>query len=141
MKRIFSTAINNNAVNVWLLAARIAIGAFIFTHGLPKAQNLLTGNIQFADPIGIGSTPSFILVIFAEAVCSILLMLGLATRFASIVLIISMSVAAFVALADQPFAKKELSLLYLVFLIGFFLVGGGKYSLDSLIGRKGRSRY
>jgi putative oxidoreductase len=141
MRRIFSTAINSNGVNIWLFIARMTTGAFMLTHGLPKLQNLLAGKMQFADPIGIGSTPSFILVIFAEVICSLLLILGFATRFASLVLIINMSVAAFVALADQPFGKKELPLLFLLLFIGFLILGGGKYALDSFITKKSRSRY
>jgi putative oxidoreductase len=141
MKKIFSTAINNKGVNTWLLLARLAVGGFMLTHGVPKFQNLLAGNMKFGDPLGIGATPSFILVVFSEFACSILLMLGLATRFASIVLIINMAVAAFVALGAQPFGKKELPLLYLVFFIGFCIMGGGKYAVDSLINRKSKSRY
>ena len=141
MKRIFSTTINNNGVNTWLLLARIAVGAFMLTHGIPKLQKLLGGDMQFADPLGIGSTPSFLLVVFAEVVCSILLMLGLATRFASVVLIINMCVAAFVAHAGQPFGKKELSLLFLVFFMGFCIIGGGRYAVDNLISGKGKNRY
>jgi len=141
MKKIFSTAINNIGVSISLLLTRVAVGGFMLTHGFPKFQNLIAGKLQFGDPIGIGSTPSFILVVFAEFVCSILLILGLATRFASIVLIINMSVAAFIALGDQPFAKKELPLLYLVFFIGFLIIGPGKYAIDSLMNKKNRSRY
>lgn len=141
MKRFFSTIINNNAVSLWLLISRIATGGLMLTHGLPKLQNLLAGKIQFADPIGIGATPSFILVIFAEVICSIFLILGLATRFASFVLIINMSVAAFVALANQPIGKKELPLLYLILFLGFCIIGGGKYAIDSFFSTKSRRRY
>lgn len=141
MRRAFSTVINNNGVNTWLLLARIAVGAFLLTHGIPKLQNLMAGNIKFGDPLGIGATPSLILVVFAEVICSVLLILGLATRFASIVLIINMGVAAFVAHAGQPFGKKELALLYLVFFVGFFILGGGRYAMDSLLNRKGKNKY
>jgi len=113
----------------------------MLTHGIPKLQNVLAGNMKFADPIGIGSTPSLLLVIFAEVICSILLMLGLATRFASIALIVNMSVAAFVAHSNDPFGKKELPLLFLVFFLGFLVLGAGKYSIDHLIGGKSKSRY
>ncbi|GEO09724.1 DoxX family protein [Segetibacter aerophilus] len=141
MRRTFSTAVNNNAVNVWLLIARLAVGALMLTHGIPKLQNLISGNVQFADPFGIGPTATLALTVFAEAFCSILLILGLATRLASVPLIINMLVAIFYALASQPLAKKELAIFYLIFYIGFLILGGGKYSLDSLIGRKNRSRY
>lgn len=141
MRRTFSTTVNNTGVNIWLLISRIAIGAFMLTHGIPKLQKLMTGNVQFADPFGLGPTASMALTVFAEAFCSILLILGLATRFASIPLIINMLVAVIVAHGSQPFAKKELALLYLVFYIGFLILGGGRYSIDALISGKNRSRY
>jgi putative oxidoreductase len=141
MRRTFSTTVNNNGVNVWLLISRLAIGALMLTHGLPKLQNLMAGHVQFADPFGIGPTVSLALVVFAEVVCSLLLILGLATRFASVPLIIDMLVAIFYAHASQPIAKKELAIMYLVFFIGFCIIGAGQYSVDAYISRKNRSRY
>jgi len=141
MIKPFSTRVNAGGVNTWLLLARLSIGIFMLTHGIPKLQKVMAGEFKFADPIGIGSAPSLLLVVFAEAICSILLMFGLATRFASIVLIINMSVAAFIALGHDPFGKKELPLLYMVFYFGFLIMGGGKYSIDHLIGGKSKSRY
>ncbi len=55
MKRTFSTNVNSNAVNFWLLIFRVAIGLFMLTHGIPKLQMLMSGNIKFADPFGIGN--------------------------------------------------------------------------------------
>ena len=113
----------------------------MLTHGIPKLQSLIAGNVQFADPFGLGPTASLALTVFAEGLCSILLILGLATRFASIPLIINMLVAALVAHAGQPFGKKEMAFLYLLFYVGFLILGGGRYSLDALINGKNRSRY
>jgi len=141
MIKLFSTRVGNGALNAWLLISRLAVGSFMLTHGIPKIQKVLAGNMQFADPIGIGSAPSLLLVVFAEALCAFLLILGFATRFASLVLIINMSVIAFIANAHEPFGKKEVALLYLVFFVGFLILGGGKYSIDNLIGGKSRSRY
>lgn len=141
MRRTFSTSVSNAGVNIWLLLSRMAIGAIMLTHGIPKLQNLLAGKLQFGNPIGIGEVPSLILAIFAEFLCSVLLIVGLATRFASICLLINMAVVVFFALSNQPFAKKELAILYLLFYLGFCILGGGKYSIDSLISRKSRRRY
>jgi putative oxidoreductase len=52
-----------------------------------------------------------------------------------------MLVAIFYAHATQPLAKKELAIVYLIFFVGFLILGGGKYSVDSLIFGKNRSRY
>ena len=141
MKRILSTNINTGSVNFWLFIARVAIGLFMLTHGIPKLQSLMSGHIKFADPIGIGATPSLILTVFAEFFCSVLLILGLGVRLASIPLIINMVVILLYVQRGQPFAKKELSLMYLLIYIAFLIIGAGKYSIDHLIaGGKGRRR-
>lgn len=140
IKRTFSTSVNSNAVNLWLFIARVAVGIFMLTHGLPKLQKLLDGNVQFADPFGIGASTSLLLTVFAEVVCAFLLVLGLATRFATIPLMITMLVAGFNIHASDPFGKKEMALLYLLFFIGLFILGAGRYSVDSFIGGKGKNR-
>ena len=117
MKRIFSTGYNTGLFNLWLLILRITIGIFMLTHGLPKLQQLLAGNLQFADPFGWGSGISLALVVFAEFLCSIFIIIGFATRLSTIPIIITMLVAAFSASAGQPFVKKEFPLLYLIIFI------------------------
>lgn len=139
MKRIFGTSFNVNKLHFWLLILRVAVAGFMLTHGLPKLSKLMAGGeIQFADPFGLGQGASLGLTAFAEAICSFLIILGLATRLATIPLIIAMSVAAFIAHADDPFAKKEMALLYLLIFITLAILGPGKYSVDALISKQGR---
>jgi putative oxidoreductase len=59
-------------------------------------------------------------------------MLGLWTRFTTIPPIIGMAVATFMANGDGPFAKQELSFLYMMMFIAIFFMGSGKYSLNRL---------
>ncbi|MDZ7694935.1 MAG: DoxX family protein [Balneolaceae bacterium] len=108
----------------------MTVGAFILTHGIPKLFRVLSGNFRFGDPIGLGSELSLILAVFAEAICGFLVIIGLGTRFASLVLAINMAVAGFIAHADDPFGTKEKALLFLIFFVATTLFGGGKYSLD-----------
>lgn len=137
LKLLFSTKINHTTLHVWLLALRMLVGAFMLTHGIAKFQTLISGDeIQFLDPIGLGATTSFVLIVFAEFFCSILLILGLFTRLASIPLLFSMLVAAFVAHGVDPFATKELSLLYALAYATILAFGGGKYAIDYLIYNK-----
>jgi putative oxidoreductase len=42
--------------------------------------------------------------------------------------------------AADPFGKKELPLMYLLFFFGFLILGAGKYSVDHLIGGKSKRR-
>ena len=140
MKRIFSAQVNTGALHFWLFVLRVAIGIFMLTHGIPKLQKLMAGNVKFADPFGIGATPSLLLAVFAEFVCSVLLILGLATRLAVIPLIVTMLVVILHVHTADPFGKKELPLMYLLAFLGFFILGAGKYSVDYLIGGKSKRR-
>jgi len=137
MKRLLQIGAREEYVNILVLILRIAIAAFMLTHGLPKLSRLLAGGeIQFGDPIGLGPVLSLILVVFAEFLCSILIGIGLGTRLAAIPLMITMIVAGFVAHSSDPFGRKEIALLYLLYYIALFVLGSGKYSIDYLLTRK-----
>lgn len=137
MKKLFNTLIHPNQIHILLLILRITVAVFMLTHGWPKLQRLFSGEeIQFADPFGLGATISLVLVVFAEFLCSILIGIGLATRLATIPLIITMLVAAFVSHGADPFARKELALFYLLIYVVLAIAGSGKYSADRIFSRK-----
>ena len=137
IKELFNTTFNTKLVNVWLLLLRVFTAAFMLSHGYPKLVKLMEGGeIKFADPIGIGPEASLILAVFSEFFCSILIGLGLFTRLATFPLIITMSVAAFISHAADPFGRKELALMYLLLYISMLVFGGGKYSVDKIISNR-----
>ena len=137
MKRLFSTSKHAMTIDSWLLFLRIFSGAFMITHGLPKLQLLMSGNeITFFDPIGLGSGVALGLAVFAEVICAGMIVVGLLTRPASILLIITMSVAAFMKHAEDPFSSKEKALLYLLIFSTTLFVGAGRFSVDYLISGK-----
>ncbi|XOV93284.1 MAG: DoxX family protein [Bacteroidota bacterium] len=121
------------ATDLSLLILRLIAGIGIMTHGWPKFQKAISGNFQFADPIGLGSELSLILVVFAEFICGILVVLGLGTRFAAIILIINMSIIFFIVHAADAFGSKEKAFLFLGAFIVLLLTGPGKYSIDDKI--------
>lgn len=134
MRRLFNTNFNNESMHFMLLIMRVAIGAFMLVHGYQKLQWILAGGeLQFADPIGLGVPASLYLTVFAEFFCSILIILGLATRLATIPLIILMLVAVFIVHAPDGFDKKELGLHFLVVYLFLLVTGPGKYSIDRFI--------
>ena len=121
-------------VDVVLLILRIGLGGMMLVHGLPKLEMLMAGGeIQFPGILGMSPALSLFLAVFAEFFCSILLILGLATRFATIPLIITMLVAVFVIHANDPFANQELGLHYLLGYIVLLILGGGKFSVDAML--------
>ncbi|MBO3699161.1 DoxX family protein [Roseivirga sp. E12] len=130
MKRLLKTGKNPLPTNFGLLVFRIAVSLMMFTHGYPKFLKVINGNFQFGDPLGIGPEASLILAAFAEFVCSILLILGLTTRYALVPLMFTMIVALATVHIDDPFRGQEKAFLFLLSYLFLFITGPGKYSLD-----------
>jgi putative oxidoreductase len=137
MKRFCSTAINPYFLNLSILIVRILIGLTMLTHGTPKLMKFMgDGPMSFGDPLNIGPGPSLVLTVFAEVICAVLIILGLFTRPATIPLMITMAVAAFIVHKADGFAKQEMAMLYLIVFFVLFTTGGGKYSVDRWLERK-----
>lgn len=133
---------NSNTVikDIILLMVRVFIGFAMLSHGFPKLQMLLEGGkIEFFDFLGMGPTLSLILTVFAEFVCSILLILGLFTRVALGFLIFTMIIAGFVVHGADPFEKREMSLIYLSAYLLLIAFGPGKISVDYMIEKRKRA--
>jgi len=106
----------------------------MLVHGIPKLQMLLGGeSVQFPEVFGMGATLSLSLAVFAEVICSIFILFGLGTRLAAIPLIITMLLAIFHIHIAEPFAVKELAVLYLLIYSMLLLMGSGRYSLDAVL--------
>lgn len=115
------------------LILRLFLGIFMLTHGWAKLSSFSEKSEMFPDPLGIGSALSLSLATFAEFFCSILLILGLFTRFAAFNILATMTVAGLIFHYADPFSKKELALLYAVGFLYFTIAGGNRYSLDHWI--------
>jgi putative oxidoreductase len=136
MKNLNTTGYNKTLLDWALLAIRIFVGVAMLTHGFPKLMMLLSGKIEFMNFMGIGEKTSLILTVLAEVLCSLFVLLGLFTRFSVVPLIITMLVAALMVHGNDPFAKQEMSLLYLFHYILIFVAGPGNISIDRMISRK-----
>lgn len=144
--------------SVGLLILRVGMGGYMLTHGWGKLQMVLAGGFdQFGDPIGLGNRASLVLVMMAEFVCALLVVLGLATRFAAVPLVVAMAVAAFVAHGNDPWtmetaalrfmageaqswASREPALMYLIPFLALIFTGAGRFSLDGVIAPRWRER-
>lgn len=139
-KNFFSSGTTVSNVDLASLIMRVVSGSFmIYGHGWGKFQKFFSDQaIEFMDPFGISATATLGLVVFAEVICSALVVLGLMTRIAIIPLMITMAYAGFVVHGADEFRSKELAFFYLVTYFVILLIGPGKHSLDRMI-RKRRS--
>lgn len=137
IKKILNPGSYSREINAALLFLRVSIGIFMLTHGTSKLITLLEGGpISFADPIGIGPVASLALAVFAEVFCSLLLIFGIATRFAVIPLLITMLVAVLIVHSADVFGVKEMALFYFIVYTTIAITGAGKFSVDNLVYKK-----
>ncbi|HMG15924.1 MAG TPA: DoxX family protein [Saprospiraceae bacterium] len=137
MKRIINTGINQGYLNIVLLIVRLGVAVSMLTHGLMKLNKVLSGRpIEFADPLGIGQTMTFYIAIFAEVICSFLLLIGLFTRLAAIPPLITMLVIIGIVKSGHAFSDMETEFLYALVYLTLLATGAGKYSIDGYIESK-----
>ncbi|WP_187264780.1 DoxX family protein [Pontibacter beigongshangensis] len=137
MKKLLNVYQSANSIDVALLITRVGIAILMLAHGLPKLEMLLSNDpVQFPALFGLSAAGALALTVFAEVLCSLLILAGLGTRLATIPLIITMLVAVFLVHSADPFAKQELGLLYLMPYTVLLLTGSGRYSLDYLLQQK-----
>jgi putative oxidoreductase len=113
---------------------RVVTGLAFMTHGAQKILGVLGGTVQtFGTQMWLGGV--------IELVCGALIALGLLTRPAALLASGTMAVAYVQFhwkgdLGERFFPvinKGELALVYAVVFLTLVFVGGGKYSLDSII--------
>ena len=114
---------------------RISVSLLMLSHGIPKALEYETLVHEFPDPLNVTNAVSLQLVLFAEVGCSLLLLFGLLGRFASVTLFITMIIAAFVHHFGDPWASKELPLLYAAVYAALTFTGPGSPSFDAWFSR------
>ncbi len=120
--------------------ARLVIGWVFLQSGWGKLHSL-EKVVGFFTQLGIPA-PEFQarLVACTEFVCGLLILLGLATRIATIPLMITMVVALLTALKSDIHSLSDLfgtsEFLYIALLVWLGVYGAGPISLDRVVARK-----
>jgi putative oxidoreductase len=135
MRKLLSTKYSAGAFNTAMLVLRLGIGILMMMHGYDKLVHFSIYQHDFTNFLGIGSTMSLALAVFAEFFCSLFIILGLFTRLAAIPLIITMCVIIFKVNDGHVFIKSENAPLYLISYLVLLLLGPGKISVDSMTGK------
>jgi len=136
MKKLFYHSYSPLAFNLATLILRVGLGILMIpNHGWAKLSHFAEKKEKFMDFMGLGSTVSLGLATFAEFFCSILLILGLFTRLATIPLIVTVLVILNVH-KWQFFGEHELVPAFLIGYVAILLLGPGKFSLDAKISKR-----
>ncbi len=124
-----------------LLVLRVWIGLTMMPHGKMKLGMLQGAETKFLSVLGLSPQLSILLAITAELAGSLLLVLGLLTRFSAAALAFTMGVAFFVAHKgsldpQSPTGSGELALVYMAVYVAMLVAGPGRFSFDALIGAR-----
>jgi putative oxidoreductase len=134
MKKLLSIKYNPTVFNIGFLLLRLIFGiTMLVNHGYPKLVNFGAKKATFTDFIGLGSTTTLILVIFAEVFCTAFIVLGLFTRISAFVIAFAMGYAFFISHGGDLFGDGESSALFLTVFSVILLCGPGKFSIDGMI--------
>ncbi|BDM25408.1 DoxX family protein [Pseudomonas sp. LRP2-20] len=119
-----------------LLFMRVMAALLLFfIHGLPKLLDW-SGELQrIEDPFGLGAPLTLGLALFAEVVCPLLLLLGVAARLACLPVLAVLLVALLVVHPDWSLEQGQFAWLLVALYGGLALTGPGRYSVSGLIGR------
>lgn len=113
-----------------LLFLRVA-GSFMlfYVHGLPKLLHYGHELRVIEDPFGLGPALSLWAAILAEAVCPLLIALGLFARLACVPVIGVLLVAMLAVHPDWSIAEGQFGWLLLVIFTAIALCGPGRWRL------------
>ena len=135
---------SGNAINIdfGILIIRLIIGLLMAFYGYEKlihfnemaASDFWTKNVTF---LGMSSKIALGLTVFAELVCSVLLIFGLFTRLSLFFLLFCMGYIFLVVFpfsildkGDNGYQFNDAFVYFMVYL-GLLFTGPGKYSLDN----------
>ena len=121
-----------------LLILRVSLGfSMLLLHGRGKMLGFAATAEKMNGLLGLPGNVNAGLAVFAEVVCSALLIAGLFTRFAALMLAATMGTAFFFvhksALVDvvaTGVKSGELAMVYLIAYVTLLFTGAGKISVD-----------
>jgi putative oxidoreductase len=122
-----------------LLCLRIWLGLSLFLkHGWEKPTNFAQMAQHFPNPLHIGPVPSLIFALISDAICSLLVLLGLGTRWAALWIFVNVF-TAWSLVHHFPFFGRgagsgEAIVLYLGGFLATAIMGPGRFSLDYRLG-------
>jgi len=124
--------------NLAAFILRVGFGVLMIPyHGYVKLVEFNERKNDFVDFMGLGGSVSLSLAIFAEFFCSILLIVGLFTRLATVPLLVT-TLVIFSAHNWELFGQYELGTAFFIGYLAILALGPGRFSLDYLIFKRRR---
>ncbi|KAA5840839.1 DoxX family protein [Pseudomonas chlororaphis] len=122
---------DERARDLGLLFLRVSAGLFLlWVHGLPKLLDYSAELQRIEDPFRLGANLTLILAIFAEVLCPLLIVAGVAVRLACLPILAVLLVALLVVHPQWSLAEGQFAWLLLILFSSIFIAGPGRLALN-----------
>lgn len=113
-----------------LLFMRVSAALLMFKlHGLPKLLNWSQELQHIDDPLGLGPHVTLLAALFAQILCPLLIILGVATRLACLPILFLLLVALLVVHPDWSLEQGQFGWLFIVLFASIALTGPGPWTV------------
>jgi putative oxidoreductase len=149
LPKLFHVNEDSRTADTALLSLRIIAGLSLFAYsGAPKLFHLSSLLSSGSDPLSVGSLApaAMIYAAFALGICTVLVVVGLATRY--VALFTTISLAATFFLIDHSLSTNlldpghnshpEVMWLYMTMYFALIFTGPGRYSVDRILSAPSR---
>ena len=103
LKALLNTNTGGSSISFGLLVLRIAGLSLFLRHGWEKLSGYSTMVQHFPDPIHVGAHAGLAFALLSDGICSVLVLIGLATRPAAAVIVTNLLVAFFLFITPRIF--------------------------------------
>jgi putative oxidoreductase len=137
-KALFATDTASVSTSYGLLVLRLAGLSLFLKHGWEKLSGYSTMVQHFPDPIHVGAHAGLAFALLSDGICSVLVLIGFATRPAAVVILINLLVAFSFVHHAAYFSNPHVELVVLLLLIFATLLftGPGRFSVDARLETK-----
>ncbi len=136
IKGFITSKSSSSTTGTGLLLLRVFAGMSLFLkHGLEKLTGYSTMVQHFPDPIHIGAHAGLAFALLSDGICSILVVIGLATRPASLIILINLLTAFFFVHHAAFFSDGHVELVwvYIAVFLSLLFTGPGQFSVDAAL--------
>src|SRR5580704_8180272 len=116
-KALFATDTASVNTSYGLLVLRLAGLSLFLKHGWEKLSGYSTMVQHFPDPIHVGAHAGLAFALLSDGICSVLVLIGFATRPAAVVILINLLVAFSFVHHAAYFSNPHVELVVLLLLI------------------------
>lgn len=137
MKGVGTAGSKSWSTSFGLLILRVCVGMSLFLkHGLEKLTGYSRMVHHFPNPIHIGAHASLAFALLSDGICSLLVVLGLATRPAAAIISINLLTAFFLVHHAAFFTDGHVELVwvYTAAFVALIFTGAGRLSVDGVRG-------